>query len=337
MTARVTIAIPTFNRAKYLRVALHSALQQSWPNLEVIVSDNASTDDTATFLDGIIDPRVVRLSQDMTIPVFNHWDSCLRSATGEYFLLLSDDDLLAPDAIEQMIMVFEQARANGEELGFVTCRTTVVSSEGSIRYRGSPFPIPASAESVILDFFRSKVEIVPCALLFPTAAIRPGYTQYASEFSLAADAIVWIKRILETGKAGFVDQDLAFYRTHSNTTTTTCLTKWHVENVMLAEYVIRQLKAHGRGEGLLYREIRKAAEQLNTRITAAWIVNAWGNSKAAAFGLARQHARTLVHPYGAMATMKAVCTAMIPLSWRRSLVAVRRLVRNRLSRYVLRG
>lgn len=328
MTSRATIAIPTLNRAKYLQVALQSALAQTWPNLEIIVSDNASTDGTAALLAGIDDPRLVRLRQPATVPVFDHWDSCLRNATGDYFLMLSDDDMLDPHAIEQMVQIFEDARARGEELGFVTCRTTVIDGSGAMKYRGSPFPVSPTLENILLAFFRSECEIVPCGVLYPTAAIRPGYRQYADEFSLAADAVVWIKRIIETGHAGFVDRDLAFYRAHDNTTARTPLSKWYSENLELADYVVAQLRAHGLGDDILYRKIRLAAVQLNQRITAQSIANTWIRSKPDAFALARQYARKLANPYGASVLIKALISATVPRAWRPSLVALRRRARN---------
>jgi len=55
----VTIAIPTYNRADgYLREALASALNQTYQNIEIIVSDNCSTDNSEAFIRGISDQRI---------------------------------------------------------------------------------------------------------------------------------------------------------------------------------------------------------------------------------------------------------------------------------------
>ena len=57
----VTIAIPTFNRAEsYLPLALQAALSQSWPSIEILVGDNASTDHTAELIAGIADTSDAR-------------------------------------------------------------------------------------------------------------------------------------------------------------------------------------------------------------------------------------------------------------------------------------
>ncbi len=55
----VTIGIPTFNRAdSYLKYSLKSAVSQTYSNIEIIVSDNASTDNTETFVKSFNDPRI---------------------------------------------------------------------------------------------------------------------------------------------------------------------------------------------------------------------------------------------------------------------------------------
>lgn len=59
----VTVGIPTRNRKDYLALAVESALTQTYKEIEVLVSDNASTDDTLRYLHGIDDSRLVVLEQ----------------------------------------------------------------------------------------------------------------------------------------------------------------------------------------------------------------------------------------------------------------------------------
>ena len=96
----VTIAIPTFNRASsYLPVALRSALAQRYPRLEIIVSDNASTDDTASFIHKVTDPRLRYLRHSSNIGANGNYNHCLAKARGDYFLLLHDDDAIDDDFV----------------------------------------------------------------------------------------------------------------------------------------------------------------------------------------------------------------------------------------------
>lgn len=97
----VTIAIPTYNRANlYLTQAIESAINQTYPNLEIIISDNCSTDDTEMVIRSFKDPRIRYFRQEKNIGGNNNFNFCLKQARGEYFLLLMDDDLIDSDFIE---------------------------------------------------------------------------------------------------------------------------------------------------------------------------------------------------------------------------------------------
>jgi glycosyl transferase family 2 len=96
----VTIAVPTYNRARsYLPIALASALAQSYPRLEILVSDNASTDDTAALLQRFSDPRLRYVRQPVNIGANANYNYCLHDAHGDYFLLLHDDDTIDADFV----------------------------------------------------------------------------------------------------------------------------------------------------------------------------------------------------------------------------------------------
>lgn len=95
----VTIAIPTYNRANsFLPIALTSALAQTYPRLEVLVSDNASSDDTASFMrEHAGEPRLRYLRHEVNVGAHENYNYCLSQARGDYFLLLHDDDAIDAD------------------------------------------------------------------------------------------------------------------------------------------------------------------------------------------------------------------------------------------------
>jgi len=107
----VTIGIPTYNRSKYLKEAIESALNQTYPNIEIIVSDNASTDDTQEMMKQYIsNPKVKYFRQKENIGIPGNWNTCLNMSNGKYFLLLNDDDVLEKEAIEILISKFKDKR-----------------------------------------------------------------------------------------------------------------------------------------------------------------------------------------------------------------------------------
>jgi glycosyltransferase involved in cell wall biosynthesis len=90
----VSIGIPTYNRAELLKRAIESALNQDYKNIEVIISDNASTDDTESICQFYCNQdarlKYVRHSQNRG-PGAN-FSEVLKKASGQFFMWLGDDD-----------------------------------------------------------------------------------------------------------------------------------------------------------------------------------------------------------------------------------------------------
>ena len=104
-TPILTIAIPTYNRKMLLRRALDSIFCQNNPNLEVLVSDNASNDGTDELLKEYskIYTNLRFVVNDTNIGSMNNFLNCLKRASGKYIILLGSDDLVLPDSIQHII------------------------------------------------------------------------------------------------------------------------------------------------------------------------------------------------------------------------------------------
>jgi glycosyltransferase involved in cell wall biosynthesis len=93
----VTVGIPTRNRSHLLRQAIDSVLAQRYRNFTLIVSDNASTDDTADVVASFRDPRVVYRPLEINIGRSANFNRLIQLADSEFVVLLGDDDKLHPD------------------------------------------------------------------------------------------------------------------------------------------------------------------------------------------------------------------------------------------------
>src|SRR5687767_2195524 len=94
----ISIVIPTRERVETLRSTLRTALNQESQRIEVLVSDNASTDGTAEFVASIRDPRLRYVNPGQRVSMSDNWDFALRSARGEYVVIIGDDDAVVPGA-----------------------------------------------------------------------------------------------------------------------------------------------------------------------------------------------------------------------------------------------
>ena len=101
----LTIAIPTYNRINFLMRAVESVLKQKTNQVELLISDNASTDETPNFMEKICNSfsgvRYIRNKEN--IGSDNNFLQCYREAKGRFVLLIGDDDLIVENALGDIL------------------------------------------------------------------------------------------------------------------------------------------------------------------------------------------------------------------------------------------
>jgi glycosyltransferase involved in cell wall biosynthesis len=121
----VTVVIPCYNQAHFLTEAIESVLSQSYPNFEVVVVDDGSTDDTSEVASRY--PQKVRLIRQENRGLSGARNTGIGHASGEYVVFLDADDRLLPKALEVGI---EQLEAH-PECAFVSGHCRWISGDGS--------------------------------------------------------------------------------------------------------------------------------------------------------------------------------------------------------------
>src|SRR5690606_34276938 len=112
MKPLVSICIPTYNGEAFIAEALESAIQQSYPNLEIVVSDDASQDGTLALVERF------KARTPIPIYVYKHepqgiganWNYCVTKAKGAYIKFLFQDDVLEPDCISKMMQFMSSSK-----------------------------------------------------------------------------------------------------------------------------------------------------------------------------------------------------------------------------------
>jgi glycosyltransferase involved in cell wall biosynthesis len=126
----VSILIPTYNRKDKVVNAINSALNQTYKNIEIIVSDNCSSDGTLEHLNklykNINNVKIYGNSTNLG-PVIN-WINCINKSSGDFSKLLFSDDTISPNFIEETIKLLK----SDSEIGFVYSPVLI---ENSVRKR----------------------------------------------------------------------------------------------------------------------------------------------------------------------------------------------------------
>ena len=275
ISPKVTIAIPTLNRVEYLRLALRSALGQTYDNLEVVVSNNASTDETASFLTGCLDPRLRVLQQAETLSMTENWNACLNAATGEYFLLLSDDDLLEPDAIRQLVGGYSHEEGQPAP-GVVYCGGVIIDAAGEVTRSFRRSPEKEEAHSLILEFFEGRRDLWFCGVLLRTADVRPGFPP---TYKVACDAAVWMRSVMRHGYAVFVPGQLVRYRLHASLSSATRQEIWRGEYKQLQQLVLAKERQAGKPDPVFCKRLGRVLQTIDRSHVLASIHASFGGNK----------------------------------------------------------
>ena len=107
----VSVVIPTYNRATLVRETIDSVLAQSWPNIEIVVVDDGSTDDTPS-IERDYSGRIVYIRQDNR-GLNAARNAAVSRARGGFIALLDSDDLHLPHTIELMVGLLERFPSAG--------------------------------------------------------------------------------------------------------------------------------------------------------------------------------------------------------------------------------
>jgi glycosyltransferase involved in cell wall biosynthesis len=124
---KISVLIPTYNRGQLLVETLCSALTQTWSDLEIIVIDDASTDDTYAVACSVQDARlrVIRHAQNRGVSAA--LNTGIQAAQGELIAILEHDDIWLPEKLARQIPLFDNP-----EVGLVYCGVAMVAEEGEI-------------------------------------------------------------------------------------------------------------------------------------------------------------------------------------------------------------
>lgn len=212
----VSIVIPAYNNAEYIEETMRSVLAQTYPNLEIIVADHASSDDTWQLLQQYAaDPRVTLLRTEAGGGALRNWNRVSEAATGTYLKLVCGDDIVYPTLVERQVAALEAAPAATA----TACTRDLVDAEGKpfVRARGlgrlrGVVPGAVAARATV----RSGTNIFgepACVLMRREVLERQGW--WDGRFPYLIDAASYV-RVMMQGDFVAVNEPLAAFRVSSS-------------------------------------------------------------------------------------------------------------------------
>lgn len=228
----VSICIPTYNGEEFITEALDSVLAQTYPYIEVIISDDASTDNTvqiaSSFQEKFSNYNFL-LFQHERYGIAQNWNFCISHSQGKYIKFLFQDDLLEPECIAEMVSLAEE----DGEIGMVFCPRELILTK-TAKHDPGCMDVYRYAKDVHKAWSELKPINVGYELLVSSNFFKPPLNKigepsnvllrkqvfdkvglFDSELYQTLDMDMWF-RIMCNYKIGFVDKFLVKFRIHPN-------------------------------------------------------------------------------------------------------------------------
>lgn len=218
----VSIMIPTYNRPDLFEQTLQSALAQTYPNVEILVTDNSTNEDTRLLMEKYV--------EDVRIRYFRNRDARSKAdnfrpfeqmARGEYLQWCMDDDVLAPNKLAVMVPVLR----DNPGIALVTSQRGVIDAEGNILPEEAVQLMESGAAwqcyggrdvgRVMLSGTNNFIG-EPSAVLFRRRDLQHHY--WAADcrgYKAVSDVAMWLE-LLEKGDMVVFRESLSYYRRHDS-------------------------------------------------------------------------------------------------------------------------
>lgn len=257
---RVSVCIPTYNTARYLPQAVESALGQNFDDFEVVVCDNASSDETPRLCAAYLgDPRFRSERYDAFVGQAANWNRCLDQARGDHVILLHADDILRPGFLAAAVRFLDA----DPDVVLVHCAVQSILPDGS----------PLSVRRL---YHEDRVEpgevrfrqLLDVGCLINPAGVLVRRTAYQAVGGFTEDVVwgvdwhMWLRLSLQ-GRVAYLAEPLALYRDHPQSGTSGVLLsgRYATDELRALDDAFRRLPAGAKHLKSLYRPARRKVAQ----------------------------------------------------------------------------
>jgi glycosyltransferase involved in cell wall biosynthesis len=272
----ISVCVPTYNAGSYLDDALSSVLRQSRADWELVIVDDASTDDTlqAARRFAASEPRARVLSNERNLGPGPIWDRAVRSARGRYVKLLCQDDVLYPDCLASQAAVLDDPANSGVAL--VCAARDVIDESGRVILRGRPRAAVGrvAAAAALRRVARSGTNPLgePLAVLFRAEAYdRAGGFHASDKWPYMIDVDLWTRMLLTAGDLYSLPQRLGAFRVSRGAMSTALAASQYRQARQFFDDLAHRAPDAVRRRDLLAGRVRARALGVARRLLYAWM------------------------------------------------------------------
>lgn len=316
---RVSVIVPNYNHARYLHERLRSILAQTYQDFELIVLDDASSDDSVAVIRDCLGSHPYRLvvNEQNSGSTFRQWDKGIALANGEYIWIAESDDVAEPTLLESLVACLDRS-----DVAYAYCQSLCIDASGEVfgNIKGwtddySPH-LWASDFVMDGDFFCVSFLAIKCVIPNASAVLfrRQWYVSPYSimrGFQLIGDYLLWAEMAMGR-RVAFVARPLNRYRFHAGTVRLAKRPTYFRECVACTAHILDRTSAWAQPSQLVFLRGHLLPLWLTIGLEPASPPNWWRYARAYAL-LYRLHGPLL----------PVLLVGAIPRSVRRSLEPVR--------------
>lgn len=212
----VSVCIPAYNNAAYIKETIDSILNQTYQNIELIIADDQSKDNTVEVIKSIKDDRIRLYENEKNLGMSGNWNHCLKLCQGEFIKLICADDMLAKDAIEKEA----KALIENPEVVMAESDTRFVDLNGKFKgtyRRYHTKGITDGKKIARAGFFSQNYFGAPLANMFRRSVLDKVHG-FDTNYYYILDYDLWI-RIACLGKVYIIHEPLNFFRVRNDSNT----------------------------------------------------------------------------------------------------------------------
>jgi len=205
---KVSVVLPVYNGAAYVRQSIESCLAQTHSNIELVIVDDCSTDDTPSIIAEYArrDPRIIALRNEKNKRLPGTLNVGFAATSGKLLTWTSHDNYYAPTAIETMVRYL----CTWQDMDLVYSAYHMIDADGTVQPRVNYLPPP----------WRLRVENVVGAYFMYRRRVYEGIGGYREDMEYIEDYEYWVRVYKNNFKMMRLHEPLYFYRRHADSMTT---------------------------------------------------------------------------------------------------------------------
>lgn len=221
---KVSVIVPNYNHARYLELRLESVVGQTYPDFEVIILDDSSTDDSRDIIEKFrAHPKVSSIvyNEKNSGSTFLQWEKGIGMAKGDIIWIAESDDYSDPEFISRMVGIIER----NPGVGLAFCASNITDMNNVVSSRNYDYNEQINRQlndDFVMDGreFCEKYLFFGCVLVNASAVVfkKGNYERISKDFlnfKVSGDWRMWTDICYDT-KVAYLNESLNYFRFHTN-------------------------------------------------------------------------------------------------------------------------